>query len=74
MYASVAGVPLKKGNGLIQTWNCYLILILYFFSLWLVMIGMVQIVFLLFESILFESILFESNIVQVISSSDSIIL
>lgn len=69
MYASVAGVPLKKGNGLIQTWNCYLILILYFFSLWLVMIGMVQIVFLLFESILFES-----NIVQVISSSDSIIL
>jgi hypothetical protein len=45
MYASVAGVPLKKGNGLIQTWNCYLILILYLFSLWLVMIGVVQIVY-----------------------------
>jgi NADH:ubiquinone oxidoreductase subunit 4 (subunit M) len=46
MYASVDGVPFKMGGyGLIQTWNCYLMLILYFFLLWLVMIGAVQIVY-----------------------------
>jgi NAD(P)H-quinone oxidoreductase subunit 4 len=33
------------GYGLIQTWNCYLILFLYLFSLWLVMIGAVQITY-----------------------------
>lgn len=46
MYASVAGVPFKMGGyGLIRTWNCYLMLILDFFLLWLVMIGAVQIVY-----------------------------